>query len=331
MAEKKKMSKKILTMIICLSLCLVLAIALVVYYFGNNPENWNKVSSKEIKLAGLNDGFTPQGLCYISETGDYMISGYMKNKSDSRIYIINKESGESKYFTIKSENKDIQRGHLGGITQRGNHVWISSDDSIITLNYSECVNVQNGGFVEVINVVPTCTNASFCFLDEKGLWVGEFYRPKNYETDQNHYFNVSETEINHAIATRYNFNADNLNGIDSAPSCAVSLPDQVQGVAVLPDGRIVLSTSYGLPNSKILVYSNEWSKATTHKITVQETEVDLYVLSSLNLQKTITVPSMAEGIVYSNGSLKILFENASKKYRLFTRNRIEHVMGINID
>lgn len=331
MAEKKKMSKKILTMIICLSLCLVLAVALIIYYFGNNPDNWNKVSSKEIKLAGLGDGFTPQGLCVVSETGEYMVSGYMKNKSDSRIYILNKESGESKYFTIVSENKDIQKGHLGGIVQKGNFVWISSDDSIITLSYSECKSVQNGGSVEVISVVPTCTNASFCFLDEYGLWVGEFYRPKNYETDKNHYFNVSETETNHAIATRYNFNAESLNGIESTPSCAVSLPDKVQGVAILPDGRIVLSTSYGLPNSKILIYSNEWNKATTHKITVQETEVDLFCLSSLNLQKTITVPSMAEGIVYTNGSLKILFENASKKYRLFTRNRIEYVMSISID
>ena len=74
MTEKKKMSKKILTMIICLSLCLVLAVALIVYYFGNNPDNWNKVSSKEIKLAGLGDGFTPQGLCVVIETGEYMVS-----------------------------------------------------------------------------------------------------------------------------------------------------------------------------------------------------------------------------------------------------------------
>lgn len=331
MAQNKQLSKGVISAIVSVSICVVLAVVLLIYYFGNNPGNWNKIAKAEFKVAGLKDGFTPQGLCYIEESGNYMISGYMKDKSDSRIYLIDKESGESKYFTIDSSDEKVNKGHLGGIVQKGNFVWLSSDSSIIALNYTDCKNAQNGEKVKAISVVQTCTNASFCFVDDSGLWVGEFYRPKNYETDKSHYFTVSQKEVNHAIATKYNFNAEKLNGIEESPSMAISLPDLVQGVAILPDGRVVLSTSYGLPNSKILVYSSEWSKVPAGKITVQETEVDLYVLSSKNLQKSLTVPSMSEGISYNKGTLKILFENASKKYKLFTRNRIEYVMSISID
>ena len=79
----------------------------------------------------------------------------------------------------------------------------------------------------------------------------------------------------------------------SVPRATTPYRSQVQGIAVY-DGGIVLSTSYGLPDSRIFTYENILDGAPSGTATVSGKEVPLYRLDRTNLKSTLTAPCMSE-------------------------------------
>lgn len=77
-------------------------------------------------------------------------------------------------------------------------------------------------------------------------------------------------------------------------------------------GRLILSTSWGLNPSGIYVYDLDKAANGTAVISGKETAVK-YVDSAC-LDATITAPPMAEELVYKNGKLLVMNESASMKY-----------------
>lgn len=324
----KKLSKSNIIIIVVCCIVAFLTLAVCEYYFGHNPSNWNKISTNVFEIPDLKQGFIPQGLCFDEMQEKYFVSGYMKDGSPSRIYVIDNQTNQKKYFTLSSQ--DFESGHFGGISTHGDFVFVASDKHVLTLSANDIANVKNGEKVQVQNSLLTPTGADFCFAQNDGLWVGEFYRAKKYETDPTHYVEISEKETNHSVAIFYPY--DNLaqSGLSAVATKALSIPDQVQGMSVLPDGRIVLSSSWSLADSKIYIFGTERSQENT-TLALGETQVPMEVLSKQDIQKTIVAPCMAEGIVCKDNNLQILFESACNKYKFFTRNRIRHVQSIKID
>lgn len=72
---------------------------------------------------GLSDGFVCQGICALEEEGRIFVSGYMTDKSASRIYITDHESN-SYYVSLTDESGNDFTGHAGGISVWGAPVYL---------------------------------------------------------------------------------------------------------------------------------------------------------------------------------------------------------------
>jgi len=58
--------------------------------------------------------------------------------------------------------------------------------------------------------------------------------------------------------------------------------------------------------------------------------VDLWYLDNEALISKMNAPSMSEEIVFNNGRIYILFESASKKYKVFNRKQLKNVYSLPI-
>lgn len=248
----------------------------------------------------------------------YFISAYFKGQP-SRIYVVGKTTGYAGYVTVKNEDGSYYTGHCGGIATNGNFLWISSDDTVFVAkaSSSDYTNIADeivkkaaartaaqGSETSEDDFAITFTtsfaancNASFLFyydadwgaserpstLDK--LYVGEFYRKGNYETDETHRVtSVNGKDDNKAFAYEYSVSntSENTglsclslpNGYTTDKGADVpriqkifSLPNEIQGFARTSDNTVVLSQSYGLKNSHLLCYHWDDLTATSNGTT----------------------------------------------------------------
>lgn len=232
--------------------------------------------------------------------------------------------------------------------------------------------------------------ASFCFFYDDGttsisndkLYVGEFYRAgdEEYATDADHHLTTKQGKgENHAFMYEYTSNTDTSNkyglslispsSVDSSDyvpkvQAVYSIPDKIQGVARIPlsenntssTGRFVLSSSYGLANSKLFYYDfakiRETANRDSYGSVVKYTDADgnlknknfiykgvkkktsgqeydenpyVYYFDESLAERTYSVPSMAEGMCVIDKNVFVLFESGSYKYRAFVRRQIDNV------
>lgn len=325
---KTTAKKRIISTCSIILILLLLIGVVLIYYFGKRYDFYN-YSTAEVQIPGLQDGFIPQGLCNIDNTNGYLISGYMKDsQKNSRIYYVNKD-GTCKYITIDTLDTNLNKGHFGGVALYENMVWLVSDGYLFNFTLENIVNAENSTTITAISIFNTKINTDFCYAKDGLLYIGEFYKAKKYEVDKAHYVKISDTEINHGITLCYNIDTNKENGLASTkPIKAISVPDQAQGMCITDSGKYVISTSYSLPDSQIYVYSTP--EIAKNKITINGDELDLFVLSNDILEKNIVAPCMSEGIDYENGRVHILFENACKKYKFFTRVREKNVQSVEV-
>ena len=291
------------------------------------------MAKQEFKIAGLEDGLVPQGLCFIEEENIWLISGYMADGSkDSRIYVVDAENAENnKFFNITGAENQFAKGHFGGVSYAGENVFVASEGHLLTLNLREVLSVENGGAVEIKNVFNTKTGADFLFCDGDFLWVGDFYRSGVENTPTSHHIEISKTEKNYAIALKFEINQNEDSGINQTPVLALSIPNQVQGFAQIQDGKIILTTSYSLPDSIIYVFDNPIELENKKTITLDFGEIPLKVLCAKNLIQNFEAPTMAEAIDITGEKVYILYESACDKYKMVTRTRNNFVESLKIE
>lgn len=308
--------KKIVNKIFKITGLVILSIiALVVLVLGGLNiakfaiySEYYSIEESVCKNPGLSDGFVCQGIAADEENEVIIVSGYMKDDSDSRIYVTDLDSN-SYYVNLKKEGKSFT-GHCGGVAISHDVVYIASGSKIYTLSLDTLLNANNGDDVEIGSGIKVETAASYVYTDENYLYVGEFHDGGKYVTD--HIYNTAEGE-NHAIIVRYDIN--DL----STPNKVYSIRNKVQGVCFTPDGKVVLSTSYGLASSYYYVYNE--SEATLSEHTFANAPV--YYLD--NCVNEIKGPAMAEDLDYYNGKVITLSESASDKYifgKFFFANKI---------
>lgn len=260
------------------------------------------------KNPGLSDGFVCQGISFAEESEKILVSGYMKDKSASRVYVTTLYN-ESYYVSLTKSGEKFT-GHAGGIATAGDTLYIASEERLYTLSFKTILDAKNGDNIDIGEGVEVNNSASFTYADEKYVYVGEFHDGGKYVTE--HPYETPDG-LYHAIVSRYTH--DNL----TKPDKVYSIRDKVQGICFTPDGKVILSTSYGLTDSVYYVY-NEADAIDSGK-TLDGAPV--YYLNSC--QKEIKGPAMSEGLDYYDGKVITLTESASDKYifgKLFFANKI---------
>ena len=256
----------------------------------------------------------------------FLISAYMKDGSASRIYVTGASTGYVGYVTLKNSDGSDFTGHCGGIATNGYTLWITGESVVNVAKASEAYNkvkknipqeiVEKAGGLtlegEETNNVITFTSsfkannrASFCYyfddptyttVSNDRLYVGEFYRPVNYKTSENHKLTTPNGYKNNAFMYEYNVTSntenkyglitlsdDNLTDENKVPKIQkiFSIPEKIQGAAF--SGRtsynsttctLVLSQSYGLANSHLLCYDYSKITANTNRVKYNELHKD---------------------------------------------------------
>jgi len=258
---------------------------------------------------GLSDGFVCQGICSYEEGGKIFVSGYMKDDSPSRIYRTDTDNNSS-YVELAKPNGDPFTGHAGGIAIYGDTVYVANGEKVHLISLPDLMSTPKGGTVQISDSISVNNAASFIYADEAYIYVGEFHDGGKYVTD--HPYETADGTY-HAIVSRYPVHEmvayDNEDGeMTAKPDRVYSIRNKVQGICFTPDGKVVLSTSYGLTDSVYYIYDE--SDATDSGLTLDGAPV--YYLDKL--EKEIKGPAMAEGLDYYDGKIITLTESASDKY-----------------
>lgn len=268
-------------------------------------------AEKSVKIPGLSEAFVPQGFAYSEELSSYLISGYMSNSEQSRIYIVTMD-GESREIRLKNEDGSNFTGHAGGISCNKDDVYISNDKKVYYLSLETLKNAKDLESVRFEGRFDVPCRASFTFCDEEMLWVGEFYHD-GYNTDPTHKIETSDGEHN-AFVFGYKLDENGAFGVADVetPDIIYSVCNKVQGMAITEDGRAVLSISYGLSNSELKIYNP--AAATKLEYDLEGKTIPLYVLDSGCMEKNVTMPWGSEDIDVQGGKVIIGFEFGSTKY-----------------
>lgn len=335
---KKTKKRAVPVSLVILEVFLIILFAfLSVWWFGFTYPAFDAVTTKVARIPGLDSGISPQGLCILPSSDgtrfDFAMSGYIPGEP-SRVYVVRTEpvtedkvTSIETYVTFQKDGKPVQT-HFGGIACTDDFLYIASGKEIIRAKLSDVTSVS-GGVVEIVDSFDVGMNAAFCYIYGGQLYVGEFYRPGKYETDPSHYVETA-SGTNHALVYVYDLNEESEGGIaDTVPSKVLSVCDQVQGIA-LSDEHIFLSTSYGLPDSKLYIYSNVLDAQTAETFRFGDKDIPMYILAP-KAKADFKMPCMSEEIYVKEGRLYILFESMSKQYRYVVHTRITHILSVKIE
>ena len=267
------------------------------------------------KNPGLNDGFVCQGIAVSEENGVILVCGYMKDKSNSRIYVTDFKSNS--YYVELTRDGEKYTGHAGGLAITGDTVYIANAKKIYSFPLESVLSASNGDIVDIGSGTKVNTNASFVYTDEEYLYVGEFHDGGKYVI-KNHEHETAEG-IHYAICTKYSLNDLNT------PVAVYTLRNNVQGVCFTPQGQVVLSTSYGLTDTVYYVY--DLVNATDSGLTFDGAPV--YYLD--NHEKEIHGPAMGEDLDFYDGKIITLTESASQKYMFGKLFGATKIVGLKID
>lgn len=294
----KKILKVFLFLILTVAALVLLAIGglniakFVIY------RDYYKAEDALCRNPGLGDGFICQGIAYADGMDVILVSGYMKDKRASRIYVTDLDSN-SYYVTLNRDGKTYT-GHAGGIAVSGGIVYIANGSRIYSFLLSDVLNASNGDDINIGSGVKINNKASFIYTDDSYLYVGS-YMNKDTDIVEEHVFDTAEG-THYAICSAYPIS--DL----SKPERVYSIRNKVQGICFSPEGKVVMSTSEGITSSGYHVYDLDDAVYSGKNLD----GAPLYYLD--NLESEVYGPAMAEGLDYYDGKTITLTESASDKY-----------------
>ena len=333
MAKSRKKGSKLKKALITILIVIVALVAAVLIgarcYFQIPVSAYYGASEKAFVIPGLSDNLVPQGFDYVESEGVYLIGGYQKDGSYSRVYRVDKASGKSQGYVVlaDSEGNGVSP-HAGGLAAHGDYLFVAGDEdaSIYIYNLNDVLTAQSGDTVKMVNTFEThclrdTINVAFLCFTEDRLIVGEFYRDPNYMTDESHWITTTTGEENRALAYAYPFSDEegSVCGISQLPSEVYSLPGLVQSMTV-QDGKMWISQSYGTAKSTISCYDVSGADPVDFRcyiysgVAEPDIWIPIYALDSSTLVASFEAPPMAEEIIFVDGKLLTMCESASNKY-----------------
>ena len=278
------------------------------FYYKDYYSSLTKVG----RIAGLEEGFVPQGLTYYDDGGysAFISAGYMGDNSPSRIYAVRENTNEKSYFTLTSGGKPFF-GHTGGIQYEDGFFYLANEGTGLYIFDSHFIkDSESGSSVEIGAPMELINNTSFVFSQPDYLYVGEFNNNDKYACSNSISYNG---KTHKAIVTKYRI--DEL----LVPVAVYSIPDEIQGFCITDDGTIVLSRSYSVSSSNFYVYKPE-NIIETGELYKGAT---VYFLDEPDFN--IKGPAMSEDLDLYKGKVITHFESACNKYlfgKLFFANYI---------
>ena len=301
------MKKKYLLIIL-----IPIVIYIAVYIFLNVSYHLNKdIFVETYDIQGNKDGYVPQGLTYSEKYNVILQTSYNKKK-DGMLYITDYENGEL-LKELELKNND---SHVGGIATNDDKVWITSNYKIYEYNLDDIMTTEND-YIESISVTDTYNRGDFCYYKDNTLWIGDY-----------HHFFYLRAKDDLPLLLGYDIDDD----IDyKKPRIVVSIPNMVQGMAMLDDDSIVFTKSFSnLMRSRVSIYSYELNKETSDYYEIDGKKIPYYHIDNKVLSKRVFLSPMAEGIFYKDGYVYILFENSSDNYE-FTYPKIRKIIKYKIN
>jgi len=298
--------------ILALILVTIIGLNIAKYFIYSD---YYSIKTDICKNPGLNDGFVCQGIAVSEEDNVILVCGYMKDKTNSRIYVTDFDSNS--YYVELTRGGEKYTGHAGGLAITGDTVYIANAKKIYSFPLSSVLSASNGDIVDIGSGTKVNTNASFVYTDEEYLYVGEFHDGGKYVIE-NHEHETAEG-THYAICTKYA-----LSDLET-PIAVYTLRNNVQGICFTPNGKVVLSTSYGLTDTIYYVY--DLDSAADSGLTFDGAPV--YYLD--DLEKEIHGPAMGEDLDYFNGRIITLTESASQKYIFGKFFGATKIVGLIID
>lgn len=326
--KKTKDVKGIIKKTIIITLSIIALFLIIVNMCFRIPVKDYLSNSKNVfKIPQINDGYIGQGVYYDRASGDFYLTGYMKDGSASPIYIIDGQTKKLvKTVKMADDKGNPYAGHSGGIALYNGKVYVTNvendDFSLLVFDPSDIRSAEDNQLVSYINKISLSDANDFitpCFLtvDEDHLIIGEFYRDNNFLTSMNH-----KIEHNKGV---YNALAVAVDIVDDTviPIYAYSIDDCIQGMCI-DNNKIYLSSSYGLAFSHIYTYEKPKNFYTFRMILGKD--IPIYLLNEDKLISDKKISPMSEEIDIVSDKMYIMTEAASDKYifgKLIGLNKIK--------
>ena len=322
--------KKIVFVCIFLIIIIVSCIFAFVIHSKIAYKDFYDTATKQFTIPEIHSGFTPQGIDFLEEKNLFLISGY-GNGGISKIYAIDTDKTYREISIFDNNDKDFIN-HAGGICSTDKYIYIAGCDGICyVISRDELINDRSNS-VKLLGSFKTYNNADFCYIKNNRIYIGEYYYPIKYKTDDNHHFITPIGDKNHAIITVFELSGDEKFGVSNMPIKAYSTTDTVQGMCITDSGQLILSASALYNSSTLYVYDyNEILNSQSDSFSVDSKSILLYYIDSISLSETIKIPPKSEGIFYNVDKLYILFESASNKFILGKFIGGEYVYSIELN
>lgn len=316
----KKISLLIAKILAILVAVVILAVLGFKAFDGIKHASFYKNAEPVFKTPGVNDNFTHQGFTYVEDDKVFLATGYMSNNTASRVYVI-KENGETTYTELKKASGEDYKEHTGGITHKGDYVFITGTNGLDIFPYQDIL--QGKESATQLGEMKTYVDPAHCYIHNGYMLTGSFYIEEKYETPAHERMTTPCGDTNTSIITAFKLDDTKPFGIDPTPKAVISTRREVQGICITDDNKIVLSTSYGLATSQLFVYDTS-NLATVENYTFSGTDkkgeqfhfenIKLLYLESEDCVQVIKAPPMAEELAFVNGKIYIMNESASNKY-----------------
>ena len=215
--------KRLLGVFLTIIFILLMVAALVVVAF--RAIDWFAYSSfythanTLFLIPGINEGYVPQGFDYDTETGNYLLSGYMSDESASRVYVVT-FSGESICVELKNEDGSDYTGESGGIAHYGEYIYISSSRGVDVFSYTD---IKNGAEeVTCLGTVLTYNEPEYCTIHDGYLYVGSFYELGEEDVPAHEYNVTPSGEVNPSIITVFKLDDGADFYVDPTPKAVIT-------------------------------------------------------------------------------------------------------------
>lgn len=270
-------------------------------------------------IPGLDDGYIPQGFCYIDDLDYYAVSAY-KDGENSVIFIIDAKTGkEIKKVKLLYEDGSVCQSHAGGVADIGGYLFVSTSKSVRRVKVSDIIAAENNSEVKFCGKINTHMQASSVCAYGNYLFVGKYYSftfDGTYDSDPSQWVKTPDSKRCYSLCEAFDL-SDMEKVVDSdnpVPVVVLTLPMTTQGIAY--DGKYFYTSSSSsyIGYSLLRKYSLE-NFSTDYCIDIADNEVPLVFLTNDRLEKTTKLPPMIEGIDVCRGKPCGIFESGAPKFK----------------
>ena len=308
-----KLSSAIRRILYIFAWALIIALSIFLCFRFSLPRSFDGFYGKakrHFEVPGLDEEFVPQGLDYVSERGKFIISGYEGDEEKSVIYVC--EADSYKKVNITKDSGEFFC-HSGGICAWGDFVYMAGCDGYCYIISCEELFDQDGT-AKVMGAFYVGNNANFLSAHGGKLYVGEYYFPLFFPTEEHHHLKTPCGDMNRALMVTFSLIDDGILGVNPTPREIYSIRDSVQGISITDDSKILMSSSNSINGAFLTSYDLSSARLSGDTLSFLGHELPIYYLDDSSMISTMEILPNSEGITFYGGRVYMVFESASYKF-----------------